>query len=207
LDVAWAEDLNLLEFSCPGCKKAIVFDLSNKKDLELVISPGKKFDLLKKKKPGAGQKEQSSEEAEDAERNAVQIDFYDLLWRLKDHSYSSVHYLNMLTGRLEKVTTKDLTSREDMKKYDGFPWLRITPIPSREAYGVMEEFVVTMEEGMFKEKLEAAIVEDKPFKGFKKMLQEHPEIMERWTDHENKFYLDKAETWLGSVNINYKLVK
>ncbi len=205
LDVHIAEELSMVEIACPSCKKAQLFDLSSERDLEAVLLHGKTHKLISTEMPTDKQKKAGIDILE-ASPNTVNIDFYDLLWRLKDHSYSSVHYLNVLTGRLEKVVTDGHTTKEEIRQYEGFPWLRITPVPSREAYGVMEEFVKVMTAGEAKTKLESVIMEPKPFKKFKQILQQYPETLEEWTKYETDFYMDKAKEWLDSVQISYKLI-
>jgi hypothetical protein len=107
---------------------------------------------------------------------------------------------------LERINTKEFGSKDVISEYERFPWYRVIPVPSKEAYGTMEKFVTDLEDGPSKVELEAAIAEQKPFKKFKQVIQDYPGINEEWVQCENGFYEAKAREWLSTVNINYKLL-
>jgi|GEM_PF-350854 len=206
VNVKWTEGLNSIEMKCPNCSRVILFDLTSEDDISAVLAE----DINNRYRNSEFFPEdvgiQPDNKPSFGKDIGIKIDFHDLVWRLKDHSNSSVHYLNTLTGRLERVSIRDLEDRGMKREYERSPWLRILPVPSKEAFGAMEDFIDRVEDGNVREGLKDAISGSKPFKKFKSLLQNYPDLIDKWTSCENDFYMKRSREWLKENGIKYEFI-
>jgi hypothetical protein len=207
LSVDWAEGLDNIEMTCPKCKKVMLFNLNNEKDRTSILSPSAGVVYFHHLRSGGMASAAQNTSFNYQPGKKIRIDFYDLLWRLKDHTNTYSHYLNLLTGEIERLDSNALgVVRDDIFKFARYPWRKIPPISSREAYSVMEDFIKEMDSEEVKIQLENSILGPKPFKSFKMIIQEFPEMNERWVKSENEFYLNKSREWLDSIGLDYEMV-
>jgi hypothetical protein len=207
LSVDWAEGLDNIEMTCPKCKKVMLFNLDNEKDRVTILSPNAVISHFNYSRFGGMGSAAQNASFNHQPGKKIRIDFYDLLWRLKDHTNTYSHYLNLLTGEIERMDSNALgVVRDDIFKFARYPWRKIPPISSREAYSVMEEFIKQMDSDEIKAQLENSILGPKPFKSFKMIVQEFPDMNERWVKSENEFYLNKSREWLDSIGLDYDMV-
>jgi hypothetical protein len=75
-----------------------------------------------------------------------------------------------------------------------------------EGFQIMEDFVLRLPDGKAREKLAHALQMRKPFRRFKKALQEFPPIEDEWFEFHAQRLREKARDWLDSLGIEYKLV-
>jgi hypothetical protein len=203
----WADGLDNIEISCPKCKKLMLFNLNNEKDRGSILSSETNVSPISQSKVSAFAAVYNNGPYNHQGKKQIRIDFYDLLWRLKDHTNTYSHYLNLLTGEIERIDSNSYgRPRDEIFKFAKYPWRKIPPISSREAYSVMEEFINQVESGEIKAQLENAILGPKPFKSFKMVVQEFPELNELWVKSENDFYLNKSREWLDSISIDYEMM-
>jgi len=207
LSVDWAEGLDNIEMTCPKCKKVMIFNLNNEKDRTSILSPNAGVSHFNHLRRGGMASAVQNKSFNHQPGKQIRIDFYDLLWRLKDHTNTYSHYLNLLTGEIERMDTNALGAvRENIFKFARYPWRKIPPLSSRDAYSVMEEFIKQIDNEEIKAQLENSILGPKPFKSFKMVVQEFPEMNERWVKSENEFYLNKSREWLDSIGLDYEMV-
>jgi hypothetical protein len=207
LSVDWAEGLDNIEMTCPKCKKVMLFNLNNEKDRTSILSPSAGVVYFHHLRSGGMASAAQNTSFNHQPGKKIRIDFYDLLWRLKDHTNTYSHYLNLLTGEIERLDSSALgVVRDDIFKFARYPWRKITPISSREAYSVMEEFIKQMDSEEIRAQLENSILGPKPVKSFKMIIQEFPEMNELWVKSENEFYLNKSSEWLDSIGLDYEMV-
>jgi hypothetical protein len=207
LSVDWAEDLDNIEMTCPKCRKVMLFNLNNEKDRTSILSPSAGVVYFHHLRSGGMASTAGNISFNHQPGKKIRIDFYDLLWRLKDHTNTYSHYLNLLTGEIERMDTNAIGAvRDDIFRFAKYPWRKIPPISSREAYSVMEDFIKEMDSEEVKIQLENSILGPKPFKSFKMIIQEFPEMNERWVKSENEFYLNKSREWLDSIGLDYEMV-
>lgn len=204
----WAEGLDNIEISCPKCKKLMIFNLNNEKDRSTMLSSHASVTPLSHSKASVlAVSVQGNNFFNSQGKKQIRIDFYDLLWRLKDHTNTYSHYLNLLTGEIERIDSNSYgRSRDEIFKFAKYPWRKIPPISSREAYSVMEDFINQIDSDEIKAQLENAILGPKPFKSFKMVVQEFAELNEVWVKAENDFYLNKSREWLDSIGIDYEMM-
>lgn len=207
LNVDWVEGLETIEMTCPSCKKAMLFNLNNEKDRASILSSNVGARQFSSMRPvGIAAPGMNGYITAQTDKK-IRIDFYDLLWRLKDHTNTFSHYLNLMTGEIERLDTNAIGAvREDIFKFARYPWRKIPPISSREAYSVMEEFINQIDSEEVKMQLQNSILGPKPFKSFKMVVQEFPEMNEAWVKSENEFYYNKSCEWLNSIGIEYEMV-
>lgn len=186
----------------------MLFNLNNEKDRGTILSSGDNVSQFNHSKAAGFMSSMlNNNQIRNQGGQRIRLDFYDLLWRLKDHTNTYSHYLNLLTGEIERIDSSSYGhSREEIFKFAKYPWRKIPPISSREAYSVMEDFIANLDDTEVKAQLENAILGPKPFKSFKMVVQEFPELNELWVKVENDFYLNKSREWLDSIGLDYDMM-
>ena len=138
------------------------------------------------------------------------------------HSYESSYYFDKETGKVQFLpdeyfgypeTSKDVISAEmpgwqadlvsDARQVDATPgrYIRIEPIPSSEAYRIMEDFIGTVDKEWLKRSLWLALQGSKPFLSFKNALLGDIQEHECWFQFKNDHFRVYALDWLASIGI------
>jgi Nucleotidyltransferase domain/Uncharacterised protein family (UPF0158) len=107
------------------------------------------------------------------------VDLGMLVMALEDHSFEGSWWVDAETGEVwywrddeDDDAAFDPAERGDVR--------RIDPVPSREGYGDMEEFIARVPDRRAADLLERAIAGRGAFRRFKDALFEYPELRERW---------------------------
>ena len=74
------------------------------------------------------------------------------------------------------------------------------------SYQVMEEFTETLPSGRVRDDLTLALRMRKPFKRFKDILRDHPELRKQWFRFEEEAFVKIGREWLEERNIEARLV-
>jgi len=115
------------------------------------------------------------------------------------------HYLDVTTGeilmRMDPLLTgyKDEDLEEELE--DEERYLELPTIASRDAYGLMVDFVETVTSPELQDRLNAALNGRKPFRTFKDVLFDFPEDRENWFKFERETHRREMLKWLEDENI------
>lgn len=116
------------------------------------------------------------------------------------HSY----WLNTTTGEVIFLT-EDLEEqdelREQIEENSMGRFVQIDPIDSHEGFRLMADFVDTLPQNRFREKLERCLSGPRPFRRFKDALYENKVVQEKWYQFNNKATQRLAIEWLAAVGI------
>jgi hypothetical protein len=133
----------------------------------------------------------------------LKIDMGELVFAMQSHFSEMEHYLDLETGKIEAVSELAVGDEELKERIEAEKgrYKYIEPIPSYEAYQLMEEFIETVEDENLKEKLYIAIDGKGAFRRFKNMLLNYPVERERWFKFENEKMEEYAREWLESIGV------
>lgn len=115
------------------------------------------------------------------------------------------HYLDVNTGeilmRMDPLLTgyKDKDLEEELE--DDERYLELPTIASRDAYGLMVEFVETVTSTELQDRLNTALNGRKPFRTFKDALLDFPEERETWFRFEREAHQQEILKWLNDQHI------
>lgn len=133
-----------------------------------------------------------------------------LIEALEDHSGMVHSYLNKQTGMILRISDMFETEDERQEMYDTIAsnperWVEIEPLPSRDAFRVMEDFVAGLSDGENKRMLARTLSFKKPFANFKTALLDMPEIRTRWFAFQDSHINKAAEDWLKEQGIEAQI--
>ena len=115
------------------------------------------------------------------------------------------HYLDVNTGeilmRMDPLLTgyKDEDLEEELE--DEERYLELPTIASRDAYGLMVDFVETVPSTELQDRLNTALNGRKPFRTFKDVLFDFPEDRENWFKFERETHRREILKWLEDESI------
>ena len=115
------------------------------------------------------------------------------------------HYLDVNTGeilmRMDPLLTgyKDEDLEEELE--DEERYLELPTIASRDAYGLMVDFVETVKSTELQDRLNTALNGRKPFRTFKDVLFDFPEDRENWFKFERETHRREILKWLEDESI------
>jgi len=123
----------------------------------------------------------------------------DLIEALETRMDEGFWVIDLETGEvilagLEGMAEQDGEEPPDYEDSDRY--LDIQPIPSRDAYQIMEDFVEGLPAGEEQRSLERALGHSRPFRSFKDTLLDFPPIRERWFKFQHARMLEEAQAWL-----------
>jgi hypothetical protein len=140
----------------------------------------------------------------------IQIETMWLYEALEDHSGTVYFYLDKQTGEILRISEMSATQEEQQEIYDQVEsepdrWVPIEPLPSRDEFEVMEDFVVKLPDGEDKRTLEHALSYKKPFSNFKQALSGMPDLRKQWFVLHDNHTREAAEALLKDQGIEAKL--
>lgn len=133
------------------------------------------------------------------------VDFEALIEALEDHGGMIAYILDKRSGEIRLVANDPFLDERDplVQEMDEDPsrFEIIEPMPSREAFMIMESFVDTLPSGENKRLLERALSWKKPFSNFKSALYEMPKLREQWFAYHKEHMTKYAMKWLRDNDI------
>ncbi len=140
----------------------------------------------------------------------IEIDSTWLFDAMEDHSGTVHFYLDRQTGEILRISEMFESEEERQTVYDRMDnepdrWVEVEPLPSRDAFRIMEEFVSSLPEGEQRRTLNRALSWKKPFSNFKQAMYEMPELKTAWFEFHDARIREAAEKWLASEGIEAKL--
>ena len=81
-------------------------------------------------------------------------------------------------------------------------YLKFNLMASSEAFQVMESFVGQLPENKIKEKLEQAINQRKPFRQFRNLLDDYPDVLKSWYAFKTQSYMAYVGEIVERYNAN-----
>lgn len=103
----------------------------------------------------------------------------------------------------------DLADEEDQRELlDADPdrYVRIDPVPSWVGYEIMSDFAETLPEEKVREALGRALEKRRPFRRFKDVLLNYPEVEEDWFRFHEQAFIKIIQEWLDDNGLEVTLV-
>ncbi len=131
------------------------------------------------------------------------LDMEEITAALEDHSGMALYYLDKEIGNVIPLAEYDHFDGDEALRdqIDENPsrYILIDPMPSRDSFRFMEEFVESLPDGEDKRILERALEWRKPFSNFKNALYDMPEIRERWFVFKNECMRRYILEWIEDI--------
>jgi len=127
------------------------------------------------------------------------IDASDLIEALENRLDDGFWVLNLETGEILLGGREDWDSEEEAEEedYDDPDRFRgIQPLPSHDAFRIMEAFVAGLPEGEGQRSLRRALGHSRPFRAFKDTLLDFLPLREAWFKFHHDRMLELAEEWV-----------
>ncbi len=135
--------------------------------------------------------------------DASKLDMEEITAALEDHSGMAIYYLDREIGNVIPLAEYDHIDGDEAlrEQIDENPsrYIMIDPMPSRDSFRFMEEFVESLPDGEDKRILERALEWRKPFSNFKNALYDMPEIRERWFVFKNECMRRYILEWIEDI--------
>jgi Uncharacterised protein family (UPF0158)/Nucleotidyltransferase domain len=131
------------------------------------------------------------------------VDLRSLAEALEDHSPETIWWFDPSTGE----TQPDLTDRASvgLDENDDDPLdrglIRVEPVPSRDAYGDMEDFIDRVRDSRARDLLERAIAGRGAFRRFKDTLLDFPDLRQVWFAFHDGRMERRAIEWLAGEEL------
>jgi len=141
----------------------------------------------------------------------IKIDADEIIMAMDDHSGMCSFYLDRDTGTVVFMTEGEFPDaeaelRRQMEDSPGrFIW--IEPMPSREGFRIMEDFVDQLPEGGDKRLLEKALSWKKPFSNFKSALADMGPLRDQWFAFRDERMCREIQDWFEANEIDVQLVR
>jgi hypothetical protein len=131
------------------------------------------------------------------------VDLRSLAEALEDHSPETTWWFDPQTGAVEPYLADPVSAALDEEEEDPLDrgLLRIEPIPSREAYGDMEDFIGRVRDPRARDLLERAIAGRGAFRRFKDTLLDFQELRAVWFAFHDARMERRAIEWLADQGL------
>jgi hypothetical protein len=138
----------------------------------------------------------------------LRVDMRGLLDGLQTSDHDPMqYYLDLETGEVLDILVDgygDSFVDADLQRVEGQPdrYQRVPNVPGRRQYRWMEEFVDGIDEADVADKLRIALAGRGAFGRFREVLQQWPDLRERWYVMRQQLLVDVAVEWLSSLDID-----
>ncbi len=135
----------------------------------------------------------------------MHVDLDSLTTALDDHSPGIEWVLDRRTGEGIAVTDPMVTGDEETEALvagDPARYLRIEPMPSHEAFEIMEAFVESVASAAIGDRLGESLRRRHPFREFKEALSSYPEVRASWFRFHGERMTFVAKRWLSDAGLN-----
>jgi predicted nucleotidyltransferase len=129
-----------------------------------------------------------------------QVDLRSLAEALEDHSPETSWWFDPQTGDSEPYLD-DFDAESDEEHPSGRGLIPIEPIPSRETYGDMEDFIGRVRDPRTRNLLDRAIAGRGAFRRFKDTLLEFPDLRQTWFAFHDARMERRAVEWLAEQGL------
>lgn len=129
--------------------------------------------------------------------DVTQVDLRSLCEALEDHSELTEWWLDPEAGTVEPwLADPDFAAEVGEEHPADRDWIRIDPLPSRESYGDMEDFIERVRDPRARDLLERAIAGRGAFRRFKDTLFDFAELRDAWFRFHDVRLERRAIEWL-----------
>ena len=113
--------------------------------------------------------------------------------RFPEIAEAEVHEVALRTGVPEEYLLLHLQqARENPQRF-----ISIEPLPSWKSYNLMEDFVYSLPLGRARDRLAEALSRRRPFRRFKDVLLDYPDLRKRWFEFQDERERRWALAWLA----------
>jgi hypothetical protein len=130
-----------------------------------------------------------------------QVRLRSLAEALEDHSPETSWWFDPRTGDSDPYLDPGFADHGEEEHPSDRGLIPIEPIPSREAYGDMQDFIGQVRDPRVRDLLERAIAGRGAFRRFKDTLQEHPELRQGWFAFHDARMERRAIEWLADQGL------
>lgn len=137
----------------------------------------------------------------------LNVDLEELAFAFEGASWEMEYYLDSESGDVIMVGDPDLFGpemealRERVESGYGTRYVAVPKPHSREAYGDMGDFILTLEGAGLRGLLEVAIDGPGAFRRFKSVLARYPEVREQWFQFKAARTRRRVLDWLESIGV------
>jgi hypothetical protein len=145
----------------------------------------------------------------------ISISLDELEHALEDHCFFTHYYLDRETGEIIIQSENDPTERDEIVGGiespfplcdDGERFIPIEPMEAGRGLEVMESFAKRLPDDEARRRILGALSTRKPFRNFKDVLYDYPDLGEQWWACHNSIMKTIAEEWLRYVGIEFELI-
>jgi hypothetical protein len=136
----------------------------------------------------------------------IQIDWTALEAAFENHAPEVRSYLDRKSGEIITLVSGGDDDDPGAMRVHAHPeeFLRIEPVPSREQYRMMEQFIESVTSGALREQLADAIVGKGAFRRFKDAVGRYPDERKRWFAFRDVLLHQYILEWLKQHRVELK---
>ena len=139
----------------------------------------------------------------------IKIKNQELIAALEDSSGFQESFLNLKTGKIYPIISEFLPVQEEIKddiEQNPDNYIEIIPIYSSESYQIMVNFAEQLNNNKVKNHLFKSLNQKSPFRGFKDVLLNYPDIRDQWFEFKDNESIKIAKKWLEKYEITAELI-
>jgi hypothetical protein len=132
----------------------------------------------------------------------------ELIMAFEDNNPDAQHFFDRQTGEVLSIFTDLADEEEQQELLDADPdrYVRLDPVPSWVGYEIMSDFLETLPESKVRRELSQALERKRPFRRFKDVLLNYPEVEEDWFRFHEQAFIKIIQEWLDVNDLEVILV-
>ncbi|MBI2548733.1 hypothetical protein HYW21_05270 [Candidatus Woesearchaeota archaeon] len=133
----------------------------------------------------------------------LKIPFNEIKDAIEQASYEHHYFIDKKNQKIVFISEVEDEHEKKLDEVENDDFIGIEPRMPDDDFKIMESFVYEIQEEDFKlaEKFHEALEQRKPFKHFKVLINQYPELKEKWFTHRDKELANEAMNWLCINNI------
>jgi len=133
----------------------------------------------------------------------LRIPFDELRNAIEQTSHEHHYLIDRKNHEIILISELEDDYEKKLEKVKGNDFIAIKPRMPGDDLMIMESFAYRLQEDNFElaERFHTILEQKKPFKNFKELINQHPELREKWFVYNNKEMINKAMNWLCNNEI------
>lgn len=126
----------------------------------------------------------------------LKIPFEEIKDAIEQASYEHHYLIDKKNHKIVFISEIEDDYEKKLEEVENDNFIGIEPRMSNEDFSIMQSFVYKIREFNLAQKFHEALERKKPFRNFKELINQHPELRKKWFKYRDKELTNEAMNWL-----------
>jgi len=132
----------------------------------------------------------------------LKISFEDIKDAIESTSFEQHHFIDKTKNEIVFISEHKEDYENKLEEVDHNNFIGIPARTTDDDFQIMRSFIYKIKDLSLAQKFDDVLNRKKPFRNFRKMINQYPELRERWFEHYDKEIINDTMNWLCISDID-----